>query len=203
MTAYASSNANLPDNIQEREPEFFAAGDWLLFQRNLPTFLPSNGWILLYVLTDENGVEQATVTSVVGSGDYNNWHIISVTDFVPTLPQADYILTGYAVNGAERRQIYYGWLHLTPDYPAGTATSPQTTFSQQYITALEAKLLRLEGYDFSSTDVQRNRFMIEERDKTLNRLKWAYEKRRNEVQVARGRNGQPTGAVTQSVFNIG
>lgn len=203
MTAYASVLNYSSPIIQSREAERFSAGDTLTWKKWLPTFLPSDGWSLLYVLTDENAVEQCTITSLPGSGDENNWHVIDVDNFMPTLAQGSYILTGYAVNGAQRRQIYYGWFYCTPDFVAGTAKSPQTTFAQQMITALQSKLIAMEAATLKMTEVQRNRFEKEDIPQVLDRLKYWMEKRRSEIQVARSRNGLPPGNVAQPLFNIG
>jgi hypothetical protein len=191
------------DAMQSREPERFSAGDTLVFKKNLPTFLPSKGWSLQYILTDMAGLERCLVNSIPGSGDTNNWHLVDVDNFVPTLPEGDYILAGYAVNGAERREIYQGNFHCIANFPAGTAQAPQTTHAQRMITLLESQLETLATKLMKETDVQRNRFVQIERDKVLSQLQYYKELRRNEIQKQRARSGLPPGNVSQPLFNIG
>ena len=172
------------------EPEIFDAGDTLWFEKYLANYLPSAGWSLLYVLTDLNGAEVAQVASVASDSDATR-HKIYQDNFAAGLDDGDYIFTGYRVNGAERHRIYQQVLALDPNYGAGTVSQPEKTFAQQAIEALQSSLLDLYKTRFAETDVQRNRFKLQDQSKVLEDLRYWREVRNWEIRQQQLRNGQP------------
>ena len=159
-----------------REPEIFAIGDQLLFQRKLPDYLPSNGWSIEYVLTpmEPDGAAAAlTFTTVPDSS--NSFHTVSIPNFASGLQQGTYVLSGYLVNGSERHQSYYGEIELTPNLPAGQSTSTLKTFNERMVEEYREKVMRLAKIDLTETDVQRTRFVIEQRKQAREELAvWEY-----------------------------
>jgi hypothetical protein len=178
-------------DIAWREPEIFAAGDTLAFQRYLPAYLPAAGWSLRYVLTDTNtGNSLATFDSTTSTTD-PTCHAVSVNNFAADIEQGDYILTGQAVNiSGEKNQIYYAELTIQPNLADGTATAPILTTAQKMISTLEKSLADLYVQKFQETDVQRNRFVMQKQGEVLKNLQYWYEKRMNELAMERIRNGR-------------
>lgn len=177
--------------IERREPIIIAAGDSLIFQRHLLEFPRSKGWSLQYVLVAMNG-KPTGVNFVSGApADGSDDHLVNVPNFAAAVEADEYVLAGYASNatssptgGPERHQIYRGELMLVENLPSGAAVGDQTTHAQRMVKLLEIKLERLETYDFSESDVQRTKFVIEERTKTLDRLKYYREYRNYEIKTA-------------------
>ena len=185
--------------IQSREPELFSAGDTLLFAKYLPKYLPSDGWSVEYQLTDEGGVLRATALSTAD----NDMHKVLEDDFAASCDAGDYILTGYAIKDAERHQIYYGELTLTPDFASGSAQPPQKTEAQEMIETIRASLKDLYSSPLEETDVQGSRFRMAKAESLRNELAFWKEVRNNEIQQARARAGLPPGNVITPIFNIG
>ena len=195
--------------IQWREPERFAIGDTLKFQRNLPGYKPSDGWSLSYSLiaqTDLSGQQVATFSSAPDSS--NTYHTVDVLNFAQGQVAGDFILVGEAICSPtgtypnEKHQIYYSLLKLQDDLADGQVSGPITTHSQRMITLLEAKLERLEAYDITESDVNRTRFVMEERVKVKQRLMEYKELRRNEIKIENQRNGRDGGEQQFPVFRI-
>lgn len=178
-------------DIAWREPEIFAAGDSLAFQRYLPNYLPSDGWSLHYTLTDPNaGVALTGFNSTVSTTDAT-CHSVSVNNFAADIAQGDYILTGEAVNiSGEKNQIYYAELTIRPNLDGGMAGAPILTTAQKMIAILEKSLADLYVQKFQETDVQRNKFVMQKQTEVLANLQYWYEKRMNEVAMERMRNGR-------------
>ena len=176
-------------DIQWREPEQFRIGDSLIFQRYLPDYLPADGWSLHYTLSQPtpNGAQIALTFNSSTATDSIS-HGVSINNFAANLADGDYLLTGQAVNGAEKHTICYGELTLLADLPDGQAAAPVTTHAQRMITLLEQKLETLETQALQESDVQRSRFLIEDRNKTLERLNFYYEKRNYELKIQRANN---------------
>lgn len=174
-------------DIPTREPEIFAAGDSLIFQRTLPDYPPAEGWSIIGTLTDSAGVPQANFESAASGAA----HLVSEDGFAATLEPGDYVLSEFAVKGAERHRVYYGQLVLQANLGDAAVDEPQTTHAQRMIPILEASLEALEAQGtLVSADVQRSAFVWEQRDKTLNRLNQYREKRANEINQSRVANGR-------------
>lgn len=187
-------------DIPRREPVDFAAGDSLIFMRHLIEFPASQGWSLEYALfADTGGPAVANFQSTALADD----HSVDIDAFAKGFAAGEYVLAGYAVNGAERHQIYRGEFHIGSDFESGGVVADQTTHAQRMIPLLETKLERLEAMDFSETDVQRNRFVIEQRNQITARLREYKEIRHNELQREAVKNGKT--AVDRAVpfFQIG
>lgn len=197
----------MAEPIQWRAPEIFAAGDTLLYQRSLPDYLPSDGWSVQVTVTQPTPTGGKQITQFTSTPDASNkFHCFNVQNFLAGQDAGTYVYvervicspTGVSPN--EAHTVYYNELELDPDFAAGTVTAPVLSFSEQWITVLEAKLLRLEAFDFTESDVQRTRFIIEERNKALDRLKWAYEKRDNERRSKAQRNTGQNQIRVQPIF---
>ncbi len=178
-------------DISWREPEIFAAGDSLAFQRYLPAYLPAAGWSLHYALTDPiTGILLTSFDSTTSTTDAT-CHAVSINNFAAAIDQGDYILTGQAVNvSGEKNQIYYAELTIQPNLAGGTAAAPILTTAQKMITILEKSLADLYVQKFQETDVQRNRFVMQKQTEVLQNLQYWYEKRMNELAMERMRNGR-------------
>lgn len=183
--------------IASREPEVFAAGDSLIFQRYLPDYLPSEGWELEYTLTDGAGVVRAEVTST----DSNDYHLVDQDGFAAGLAAARYVLAGFATKDAERHQIYYGEFTLTADLTANAAADI-TTHAQRMVGLLEASLERLAAHELSETDVERSKIVRAKRQEILDQLKYYRELRAWEIKQENIRNGRPSGALIAPLLRI-
>lgn len=180
----------MPD-IAWREPEIFAAGDTLAFQRYLPAYLPSYGWSLHYVLTNPATAELLTSFDSTVSTTDATCHAINVANFAAALEMGDYILTGQAVNvSGEKEQVYYAELTLQPNLASGTSTAPILTTAQKMITLLEKSLADLYIQRFQETDVQRSKFVMQKQTEVLANLQYWYEKRQHELRAESIRNGR-------------
>ena len=154
-----------------REPEVFAIGDQLQFQRNFPDYTPLNGWSIEYALTpmSPDGAA-AALTFTTAPDSTNQFHTVLIPNFASGLQQGTYVFSGYLINGTERHQIYYSELVLTPNLPAGQSTGTLKTFNEEMVEILREKLKHLERQIIQESDVQRTRFLIEDRDKAQSRL---------------------------------
>lgn len=189
-------------DIQKREPEIFAAGDTLLFQRYLPKFLPGDGWSIHYSLTDLNSNQVKQFNSAVSTLD-GSMHLVDIDDFASDLDAGEYVLTGQVVNGAEKHQIYYGTLTLQPDLADDAGSQSIKTEAQEMIELLRNSLKELYKKLFQETDVQRSRFVMQKQKEVREELAYWKEVRLNEIQMERVRNGRPAGNVTDPIFNVG
>jgi len=175
-----------------QEPIEFAAGDTLLFERHLVEFPASQGWSLHYILYGSPNLPAGVQFDSTADGDD---HLINVATFGAGIDTGEYILAGYARNatsapggGPEQHQIFRGEFNLLSNLPSGAAVADVRTFAEKMLCALEAKLLRLEAFDISESDVQRTRFMVEERTKAMERWKYWREFRNYERKVEMERN---------------
>jgi len=189
-------------DIATREPEIFAAGDSLIFQRYLPAYPSSGGWALHYVLTDLLGVEKTAFVSIA-SATLIDAHFVDIDGFAAALDAGDYVLTGQAVNGAEKHQIYYGTLSLQGDLAAGASAGEIQTEAQEMISLLKDTLRQLYKLKFAETEDLRSRFKIQDQTKVLEDLRYWKEVRASEIQQERARNGQHPRNFTVPVFSIG
>ena len=196
-----------PIDIQWREPERFTAGDTLAYNRNLPSYLPVNGWAIQLTVSKalpEGGAQRiAQLVSVPDAT--NSFHTFAQLNFLAGIPTGQYILSEEVINagnGGEQHQIYYDDNFIIGP-SLGTAAAGQV--KNQYEILLEkalCKLMELEENIFVETDQQRNRFAIEQRDKLLERIKWYEAKVHNIRLVENARNGRAPGNVQSAFFNI-
>jgi len=196
-----------PLDIQWREPERFTAGDTLAYNRNLPAYLPSAGWAIQLTVSKalpQGGAQKiAQVVSVPDAT--NSFHTFAVLNFLGGVPTDQYILSEEVINagnGGEQHQIYYrDDFMVGPSLATGAAGQIKSVY-ERLLEAAQNKLLDLEEQPFSETDQQRNRFVIEQRNALLDRIKWYEAKVKNDKQLEAVRNGQPAGNVQAAVFNI-
>lgn len=186
--------------IQWREPEIFASGDTLLFQRYLPAYMPGDGWHLHYVMSQPQpaGAQKIFEFDSATSTTDPTCHAVNVPNFGAGLDAGDYVLSAQVVNTAgnaplgiaagEKHTIYYAELTLDPDLAGGLSSTEIQTFAQRMIPVLEAKIARLESYDLTETDVQRTRFIVEDKTKTYERYWRLLEFRNYELKRERAAN---------------
>ena len=196
-----------PIEIQWREPETFAAGDTLAFNRKLPHFLPSAGWAIQ--LTVSKALPQggaAKLAQVMSIPDLHNaYHCFAVANFLAGQPTGQYILSEEVINAAnaEQHQIYYNDNFMVgPNLVSGAAGQIKNPYEIILEKAL-AKLTELEDISLQETDQQRTRFLIEQRTALLERIKFYEAKVANLRNIARAANGQSPNNIQEPVFNIG
>ena len=184
-----------------REPETFISGDSLIFSKYLSGYLPADGWVLHYVVTQSLVNDAKKVAQFFSSQSTfdPSCHSINVPDFGTGLdPSGEYLLTGQVVNAVgnsgkgiaagQKQTFYIGELAIDPDLADGLATAPVTTFAQQMLDTLKVKLARLESYDLTEADVQRTKFVIEDKNKTWERYWRLVEFRNYELKGERQKN---------------
>lgn len=190
-----------------REPEVFASGDSLIFQRYLPNYLPSDGWSIAGVLSQNSDAGALPKANFESATDpTGRLHLVNVPNFGAGLDSGAYIFSEEIVNAGtgERHQIYYADnFMLGPNLAAGLATGSQQTMAQQMVGILFTSLKQLYVQQFQETDVQRNRFVMQKQQEVRKELQYWLAMRQNEVQHERARNGQPSGAVAEPIFMIG
>ena len=191
--------SSLSTQVNFREPDTFAAGDTLLFQRYLRDYLPQNGWSLLYELRGDTGAAVITFTSTAN----NDYHGVEVDPPVTSLwVPGTYNLRGFAVNATgERHQIYYGELDIYTN-AGGTDNQPTTTHAQRMITLIEASLERLASHEIDESNVQQSQFLRAKRLDLEKQLAINKEIRANEIAQENIRNGKPSGFKIISQMNI-
>jgi hypothetical protein len=198
-----------------REPESFVSGDTLLFQRNLPTFPPSDGWAIKLVVTQNLPSGAKKVSESVSSADSTGaYHVFNVPDFCAGLDAGNYILTEEVVNAAgnaglgisagEKHQIYFSdEFELQDNLSVGNATAVVKTDTQIILEGLYDTYKNLLKLKFSETEDLRSRFRIQDQSKVLEDIKYWKSVRILEVQKERARNGRNPSNVQEAVFCIG
>lgn len=199
--------------IQWREPESFAAGDTLKFQRSLPNYSPGDGWAIRLTVTDP--ASGAIVTQIVSTPDATNtYHTFNVPNFLAATDAGGYVLSEDVVNAAgnatngiaagEKHQIWFDDQFMVTASPdAGLPVGPIKTEAQLKITNISATLDSLYGRLNKETDVQRNRFILQDIEKMETSFKFWTARRDQEVQQENIRNGRASGANSVAVFAIG
>lgn len=177
-----------------REPIEFAAGDTLSFTRRLPDYPASEGWSLLYEL--RGGAEVITFES---TPDVDS-HVILVPSATTAawLP-GDYLLVGFAQNGAVRHQVYYASLAITPNTPDA---GPEETFAQKMIAALEAVMLAKAQDDLAESAFRDSRFAYLTPEQLRTEHAYWVCVRRNEIAKERANHGRPTGNKIRPQINV-
>jgi hypothetical protein len=197
--------ANAP--IANREPDFFTSGDTLLFNRNLPNYLPSAGWSIHLTVTQVLPNAGHVAAQAVSVPDATNaFHTFNVPNFAAGLDAGLYILSEEVVNAntGEKHQIYYNDNFLIgPDLGDGLSSASVKTEAQQMLEVISSTLKDLYKQKFTETDVQRNRFVLQKTTEALNDYKFWWHRRQQEIQFENVRNGRPSGAVSEPVFCIG
>jgi hypothetical protein len=189
--------------IQLQEPESFASGDTLWFERYLADYLPSAGWSLKYTLTALNGQPAAAVQSVVSDSNANR-HKVYEQDFAAVLDAGDYIFTGELVNAntGDRKQIYKAVLTVGPDLQDGVSTEPLLSENAQALQDAYATRRALIKKQFSETEDLRSRFILQKLSEIGDLIKELEEKVIWEKRAARAANGQPDGSTPEAVLRI-
>jgi hypothetical protein len=198
-----------------REPEQFVAGDSLIFQRNLPNYLPSDGWAIKLTVsqpTANGAVETAQVNSA--ADPTNRYHQFNAPGFCAGVVEGVYILSEEVVNAAgnaplgiaanTRHQIYYrDDFFIGPDLTDGLVTGEVLTEAQTNLQLLNSTYQELIKLKFATTEDLRSRFDIKKQKEILDDIKYWKEVRTNEIQMERVRNGRRPGNVSKPIFAIG
>ena len=189
--------------IAWREPANFTAGDSLIFNKNLPNYLPSDGWAVALTLTRPTPTGARVITTVNSTPDSaNDYHKFNVALFAAGQPSDTYILSEEVFNATtgEKHQVYYDNNFVVT--AAGESSVPVQTEAQQMLATLSSTLKDLYNRRNKETDVQRNRFILQDIEKMEASFKfWTY-KRQEEIQIENARNGRATGATQTAVFSF-
>ena len=190
-----------------RPPEAFVSGDTLIYQRNLPNYLPSAGFAIQLTVTKPTPQAAKIQAQAISVPDAtNSFHTFNVVGFCAGAEEGHYVLSEEVFNAAtgERHQISYADdFLLGPDLNDGLATKPIETVAQRKLRLLHASHDQLIQLKFSETEDLRSRFKIQDEEKILNEIKYWTEVRHNEIQMERVRNGQSPGNFTVPIFRIG
>lgn len=185
--------------VNDREPIYLAAGDTLSFQRFFPDYLPQNGWSLTYEI---RGGGQAIEFS--SSADETG-HVVTVAESVTAeWTPGNVTLAGYAVNAgaSERHQIYLAPLTIGTDLQTAAADDDTQTLAQKMIATLGDVILKKAGGDLLESQFGETRFKFMTMVEMRTELAYWKEMRRNEIALARARNGMPNGMTTLPVMNF-
>lgn len=195
--------------IKTREPELFTSGDSLVFKRYLPGYLPADGWSLLYTFTAPDGQFLRAIASAT-SGDSHliDEDNVSFESYGLALP-LDFVLTGFALKGTERHQIFVGNLRVNPNTGDTTdedntdLTEPTLTEAQQMLEIISKSLKDAYAVVYQEVNLSGSKVVWANISKLREDLAYWKEVRRNEIAMERARAGKPTGLVTVPVFQIG
>ena len=200
-----------------RPPQSFVAGDSLVFQISLPSFLPSDGWSVQLTVTQNTPNGAQKVAQVASAPDSTNtFHTFNTPAFCAGLPAGQYVLSEEVINLAgnsalvppiaagTKHQIYFADdFELQEDLGDGLATGTQLTEAQINLAALNTTYRQLMALKFAETEDLRSRFRIQDQSKVLQDIKYWKNIRILEIQKERARNGQNPGNVQEAVFCIG
>ncbi|MDE2019838.1 MAG: hypothetical protein KGJ13_05850 [Patescibacteria group bacterium] len=196
----------MSETIQWREPADFTVGDTLLFQRNLPDYLPSDGWAVRLTVTENTATGATKVAEAVSTPDTTSqYHVFNVPNFCAGLAAGTYVLSEEVFNAAgEKHQIYVRPdFQLQDDLADGLATAPVLTEAQTNLALLNDTYRSLIKLKFAETEDLRSRFRIQDEAKILADIKYWKSVRILEIQQERARNGQNPGNVQEAIFAIG
>jgi hypothetical protein len=121
-------------DIANQEPTKLVAGDAAKWTKNLPQYLPADGWVVTYAIV-KAGVRYAVTASDNGDGT----HLVSVTAATTALwePGA-YHWQAYATKASERYTVAAGALTVVANFAAGAADG--RSHVARTLDALEAVL---------------------------------------------------------------
>lgn len=181
-----------------REPIEMAVGDTLAFTRELPNYLPSDGWSLLYEIRGQGQAQEFTSTT---SGTA---HEILVTAAVTaTWTAGTCVVSGFAENtDGRRQQIYAGALEILSNVPETAATMNVKTFAQTMVEDLQVVLESRASGALSESQLGETRFKFKTDEELQKAHAYWSEMRRSEIGKQRGKAGLPTGYKIKSVFKV-
>lgn len=113
-----------------REPLEIAAGDTIIWTRNLSDYPASDGWVLSYALRGP------AVVDVVSTADGNS-HLVTIQPADISIA-GTYVIQGYVQKDGERHTVYSGRIKVTPDLVAAAAGYDGRSHAQKVIDAIEA-----------------------------------------------------------------
>lgn len=202
--------------IQWREPESFVSGDTLLFQRSLPDFLPSDGWSIRLIVTQNlpNGSQKvADVTSAPDST--NTYHVFNVPNFLAGVAAGTYVLTEEIVNavgnaalnppiaaGTKQQIFEMPYFQVQDDLADGLGTAPVISENAQALQDAYALRRSLTKQKFQETEDLRSRFLMKKLSEVGQLINELEEKVIWEKRAARAANGQPDGSTTEPILRI-
>lgn len=193
--------------IQWRPPERFVSGDTLLFQQNLPDYLPSAGFAIALTVSKPTVAAATILVRVVSTPDStNSYHTFNVNGFCAGADSGIYILSEEVFNAAtgEKHQIYFADnFKIAPDLNDGAATKPVQTEAQINLALLNSTYRQIIALKFAETEDLRSRFRLQDEQKVLEDIKYWKAVRQNEILMDRARNGLRPGNVQEAVFAIG
>jgi hypothetical protein len=136
--------------IPVREPEQIVAGDTLRFSRgDLAGDYPADqGWTLTYEARNAGGTV-AFAAAASGSSFAVSVAASTTTAWLP----GDYLLGGYVSKGAERYEVYRGFLRILPNLAAAGAAD-RRSHAQKVLDAIEAVIEKRATRDQESYEVE-------------------------------------------------
>jgi hypothetical protein len=187
-------------DIPCREPLIFAAGDTLNFKRFLRDYLPSAGWSLSYqVRGGARGDDEVAFDSTADVDE----HEVTVDAATTSLwLPGDYVLVGYAVNGEERHQVYYGELTVTANLGTDANDAVVTTHAQRMIALIERQLEELAAHSLQDSNIQQTEIRRVQRMDLERQLALNKEIRANEIAHENVQQGRPSGLKITPMFRI-
>lgn len=168
--------------IPTKEPETLTAGVTWTWKKSLADYKASDSWVLTYY-PRKNGVALSAFTAAADGDD----HLVTVAYGISGLFQTgNHDLKGIVAKGAERFQVFDGFLEVLPNPTQSGAYDPRS-HAQTVLDSIEAVLesratkevlsFSVEGNSLSSYPheqllTMRSRYRVEvEREKAVERLK--------------------------------
>lgn len=127
--------------IPQKEPDFVTAGDTVSWQRSLPDYPASAGWVLSYALRGPSAIDITADTNQtinVSSGTSANW------------APGSYFIQGVVTLNGERHTVYQDRITIKPNLAAAGANYDGRSHAKRVLDTIEAVI---EGRA-SKTDLQ-------------------------------------------------
>jgi len=130
--------------IPTREPETLRAGDNATWTRSLPDYLPADGWVLKYALTNAGAAVTITATN---NGDGSHLVDVAATT-TDDWAAGTYGLQGFVEKSGARYTVYEGYVEILPGLHLGAVES--RSLVKQILDALDAMILGKASRDQAS-----------------------------------------------------
>lgn len=123
-------------NIPNVEPSAITAGDSVKWTKDLPDFLPADGWVVSYAL-----VRDGVRLSITATDNGDGLHLVDLSAATTGAWEAGtYHWQAYAANAgtSERRTVAAGMLRVDPNFAASAVDA--RSHVEKTLAALEATL---------------------------------------------------------------
>lgn len=122
--------------IPTTEPASLQAGDTLRWQRSLPDYPASDGWVLSYRL-----INAAARIDIVAAADGDTHSVLVPATTSASYAAGDYTWTAHVTRATERYTVGRGALRVLPDLAAATTNADGRTPAQRALADLRTALL--------------------------------------------------------------